>query len=607
MRALASTRAPAGRERSRAGLYEDRSGAIMVVGAFLAAFLVGLLYYGVGLAETMLYRERMQDASDAVAFSAAVMNARGMNLIAFINIIMAAVLAVLVALRAVELLCIAGIAIAAGLSWITGGASLAAIPPLTAVRNAVNTAYNSAKPVVENILRIGHKAGVAVRRGMPFVSQGRAVLTAMTAYNPPAYVGFVFPLARPLPTEDAPYSELCDKSAEFVTDLVMIPLNPILGFLGPVRSWVRGAINGFSHLAAMTVCGGTAPPPDYGVSDEELARPLPRSATQDRCESEGGDAVCAQAREEMERSAFTPPTGECRDGAPYSSTQRSLCETRLRQAAAECQPRTGGARLMQWSWQIAYWSYTVSMDDEGRIFRTPRAPDTAAGPINPRMEGPSNRPPCGRGGSVATTYDPTAAGPTGVCGDDVAEAEVRAGVPTLRRGGSVVVRYRTVQAILGCKEEREELSGGFDGGPSGGNDMSPQRVPRDLMLGDEEFQMRGVVIGGMQFNRNDRGVQIATGGRNPGGAGVYSAIVNLGRLSLAQAEFFYDGSEDHSQWLWNMKWRGRLRRFRMPPELGGSDGGSRLEAACSNSDTGGGGCSGAGGLDLSGLENVIVH
>lgn len=262
---------------------------------------------------------------------------------------------------------------------------------------------------------------------------------------------------------------------------------------------------------------------------------------------------------------------------------------------------------MQWSWQIAYMSYVVTMDDRGAIFREPPRLD-ADQPLNPRVEGPSNRPPCGRGGTVSEAYG-SVLGEEGVCGENRTDAETRAGVPSLRRGGSVTVRYRVVRAILGCKEEREELGGTFEGGPSsGGNDMSPQRVPSDYMLGDEEFQMRGFVIGGMQFNRNDRGVQVASGGRNPGGGGVYGALVNLGRISVAQAEFYYGGTEDHSEWLWNMKWRGRLRRFRMPPELAGSGGGSRLEAACSNSESGGGGgCGGAGGLDLSGLEGVIVH
>jgi hypothetical protein len=138
MSALAITPALADDRHDDETLGSGTSGAIMVLGLFMAFFLVGALYFIIGIGNTILFRERMQDAADAAAFSAAVMDARGMNLIALINIIMAAALAILVALRAIQLLCIAGIAIAGALAWPTAGASLAAIPPLSELESTVS-------------------------------------------------------------------------------------------------------------------------------------------------------------------------------------------------------------------------------------------------------------------------------------------------------------------------------------------------------------------------------------------------------------------------------------------------------------------------------------
>ena len=63
-----------------------RRGAVMVTGIFQAIVLVGCIYYMSGIAETMVTRERMQDAADAGAYSKAAMHARGMNFIALLNV-----------------------------------------------------------------------------------------------------------------------------------------------------------------------------------------------------------------------------------------------------------------------------------------------------------------------------------------------------------------------------------------------------------------------------------------------------------------------------------------------------------------------------------------
>src|SRR3954465_13918874 len=93
-------------------LRDDTRGAIRVMAVFMAVFLVGCLWYLVGVGDAAIYREKMQDGSDSVAFASAVYHARGMNIIAVLNLIMAAALAVLIAFKVAELLAITITAIA---------------------------------------------------------------------------------------------------------------------------------------------------------------------------------------------------------------------------------------------------------------------------------------------------------------------------------------------------------------------------------------------------------------------------------------------------------------------------------------------------------------
>ncbi len=82
-------------------LASDDDGAIMVIAVFMAAVLVGAIWYAFGLGEAMLYRQQLRQAVDAAAFDSAVVHALGMNMLSMMNIAMAAVLSVLIALMVI--------------------------------------------------------------------------------------------------------------------------------------------------------------------------------------------------------------------------------------------------------------------------------------------------------------------------------------------------------------------------------------------------------------------------------------------------------------------------------------------------------------------------
>lgn len=76
------------KSRDSRSLLADDSGATMVMGVFMAMMVVGMIYYVWGLGGTIIHRERMQDAADAAAFGASVFQARGMNIISMLNVLM---------------------------------------------------------------------------------------------------------------------------------------------------------------------------------------------------------------------------------------------------------------------------------------------------------------------------------------------------------------------------------------------------------------------------------------------------------------------------------------------------------------------------------------
>ncbi len=83
-------------------LHGDERGAVMVIGLFMATFLIGASWFVFGMARTLVFRERVQEAADAAAFSSAAIHAKGMNLIAAINLLFFALTALWMLLRTFE-------------------------------------------------------------------------------------------------------------------------------------------------------------------------------------------------------------------------------------------------------------------------------------------------------------------------------------------------------------------------------------------------------------------------------------------------------------------------------------------------------------------------
>lgn len=82
-------------------LSKDTTGAVMFLGIFMGTSLIGSMWALVGIGKSIVLREGAQQAADSAAFSSSVMQARGLNGIAAINLFMIALVALYLIIRLV--------------------------------------------------------------------------------------------------------------------------------------------------------------------------------------------------------------------------------------------------------------------------------------------------------------------------------------------------------------------------------------------------------------------------------------------------------------------------------------------------------------------------
>ncbi len=131
----------------------------------------------------------------------------------------------------------------------------------------------------------------------------------------------------------------------------------------------------------------------------------------------------------------------------------------------------------------------------------------------------------------------------------------------LRFLGGVLAKALLLGKRRTCKDEVVESPRGA---------FSTRDDGTQVWLGHEEYQYRAYAIGedprSGSWSAGERGVRLGQGGRGDGRDVAYAAQV-VGRVALAQSEYYFDGTEPRSEWLWKQRWRARLRRFRVSRDL----------------------------------------
>lgn len=225
---------------------------MMLFSLFMALFLIGTIYYVLGVGDAVIYRRIMQDSADAGAHAASVMGAKGMNLHALLNVVMAVTAGILLVIRSVEVLLEIILSILYGLA-----ASIIFAPkavPLIGVLTPVESTVENVGDTVEQFVRVAHDAldaaHHAIQHGYPLLAQVRAVdaMAFQDAYDPPVAAGFVVPLLGPrlpnggrgLPIEKDDVGTLCDRAADGLSNRLSSVSSKVprwlLRFLGGVVS-----------------------------------------------------------------------------------------------------------------------------------------------------------------------------------------------------------------------------------------------------------------------------------------------------------------------------------------------------------------------------------
>jgi hypothetical protein len=356
----------------------DERGAMMVMGVFVSMFLVGALWSIAGMGEVVVMRERLQEAADATALAAAVIDARAMNILVLFNLIMAAILSIRVLLNAIVI----GAAIVAAASFI-----LAAIPFIGAVFLAlalsavalgvvVHAIHDEVNPAISKSLTDFDTAMNGIAQVTPALATEAGGIPAM--YTPPlaknqpwAAVGAPTQTSTlPLPVMFGSADSLCDPHAivavhtevddimnqsqqSALVRLAQAPLNLAITAVTPIveaNGWladdlcelggtnttgVSGPLSGLSqqciqNAQGSTPCTNSAPGgPDQQALNDAI-----------RLEPDGGPLV------DQAQTSLDTDTGNCTDEQNQCNSQSNKAQQSPPSTVVQVSPTTANAQPM---------------------------------------------------------------------------------------------------------------------------------------------------------------------------------------------------------------------------------------------------------------------
>ncbi len=259
-------------------LLSDEDGAMMLIALFMALFMIGALYFLMGIGDAVLYRRIMQDSADAGAYGAAVTAARGMNLHVLLNLIMMVTAGILLIVRTIERLL--QIAFAATFAANIGcfGCLSAEVATLKAAEVATREIGDAVERFVSQAHRALDEAHVALQRGFPALALARASRASTEgAYQPPVSRGFALPMTDTVASGDLPGFPLeegsvgthCDRFAQELGDGIAGALSSVGGSLAALTGRGLGAIaEGGLRLGKPKTCKKDILEPPRRVLDE---------------------------------------------------------------------------------------------------------------------------------------------------------------------------------------------------------------------------------------------------------------------------------------------------------------------------------------------------
>jgi hypothetical protein len=531
-------------------------GAVFLMATFAGLLLVALLMHVSGVGQAALEQATMQDAADATVLSAAAANARGMNIIALINMIMAAVLALVVGVAA-------GCAIPQTASLFCGFVS-----PANEVRSSLGDAADSYEDLAKQVLEQLHDASEKVSDVIPYVAQAEALaISSQAPYSPPAQGGVVWPFTQGLPTQEGSFEKLCRKAAEDAVRPVAMCFGDTLE---PIVQTVLGtAIESLAGTFTDYFCaGGDSGGQDQSRPKEKLRREVGYPVGQT---AKGERAQCAS-----EFARVDSVTGQC--GAAQ------LCRQCASMGCEDCFGKWSKKNYSFGLWTAVHDEW-VEWTDEAGEHRLGLEPEATGGQwsLEQHRSNPCDsqyalsstaRRNCGSYFLGTSPWAPAAAGPSALPFEPICILETRKVVSAWERArysapSGAFLEHVTRKAYLvlsGCVLE-EDIAVEAQGEPIAQNDeerssMAPREL--DVERFEAESTLRALVLGGRKAGRRLQGTNLFG----------HKASDKLGqRLSVAAAEYY--SMDDYPESLWSMRWLSRLVRFSLEGATQGEDESSR--------------------------------
>ncbi len=575
-------------------LQRDTSGAIMVIAIFMAVIAIGALYYMAGLGDAILAQERMQDAADASAFSSAVIHARGMNVLALINIMMASLLAILVLLSMLSSLFTTAVVVLAAISWLIP-AAIPLIPPANAAARGFKQAENRAKGPVQETVKAMHKLQEPLSKAIPILASLNAAKMSRLNYGKVVEFGVTFPIMDGLPTREGDFKILCEKAGSYAGDLVAIPIAAVIPskwFADKLRSGSRS----LGKKYAAFYCGG-APKPTAKIFTEDVSIPEFVTEAGVRCKdpkNDNSDADCKLHEDELNAmlTSYDESKAECKT----DSSMKKQCDNLRIEARTECNPAKKTPKIRASTWMELRYTRRWMLQGEGKSARVVEVDrdKRAVKKVRDKRDDDYSKRDKKSNPSPGVTDAKTFNGPlwqkgivpcgsrfgyqgspmsswNGLKDDDgpLCASEVK--TPTIAefefdKGRVHEVRVLEIVDILRCTIKKD-IEAKLNGDPLTATDkqgMAPQEMCSCAALGEESFQIRSIVLGdpGEYTKNSDQSILVATGGKQAAPSAIASLGEYASKIAAAQAEYYFnDDNAPPAEWLWKMKWRARMRRL----------------------------------------------
>jgi hypothetical protein len=330
----------------------DARGAILVPAIVMGALLTGALFYVAAAGDAIIFRTQLQDAADTTAFTSAVWHAKGMNIVAVINILMSLLLCVIVLFHVIEVICLI-IALIPGVGGIAMGV----------FRTLVNLEEKVSKGIGEglHVLQITQQGVIVV---VPYIAafDAKRTPTAADTVWPGSLALLPVPLDRALgqektrtpakgpaalPVQEADFGTLCARATNVIPDQIAELIEKFGNKAGGLVGWALkkglevtwGAIKEPINTLAESGDGILCQPVNHLIAAlaEKVAGTVDKDVAGKACGQEADDAAtkereAAEAANNIPNADGTrkpplpePTAAERRDARTKRNTQVDGC------------------------------------------------------------------------------------------------------------------------------------------------------------------------------------------------------------------------------------------------------------------------------------------